>query len=931
MAQGLSKKIKALQFAFLSPDEIRRMSGVKIITADTYDDDGYPIEMGLMDLHLGVIEPNLRCRTCGGRVNECPGHFGIIELAMPVIHVGYAKEIKRLLQSTCRACGRMLPDAPPVRGEAMADDDAPTPAPRARDGKGKEERSCPHCHEVQQRIILDKPTTFRENGHKITPKEVRARLERIPDDDVRALDLNPKFGRPEWMVLTVLPVPPVQVRPSITLESGERSEDDLTHKLVDVLRINQRLRENRDMGAPQLVVEDLWELLQYHVTTYFDNQTSGIPPARHRSGRPLKTLAQRLKGKDGRFRSNLSGKRVNFSARTVISPDPLLSINDVGIPVEVARALTVPLEVTPHNQEIAKELVKRGPTPPPAADGTYQCGVNYLIREDGQRIKVMDKNSEACAELVAPGCVVERQLIDGDIVLFNRQPSLHRMSMMAHFVKVLPHKTFRFNLCDCPPYNADFDGDEMNLHVLQSQEARAEAKVIMKVEEHILSPRYGGPIIGMLHDHITAAFLLTYQNPKFSRSEVTYLLSKLRFPLPPPAGTDKDGNDYWTGKQLFSLTLPKDLSIEFRSNIWNRCDCPPMNCKHDSYVVVEKGDLKAGTIDAKAIAFQKGAILDAIARNNGPTRARQFLDEMSRLSITAIGLKGLSTGIDDEDVPETARKEIDDGLAKARLKVNELVEQYAKGELEQMPGRSVEETLEVMVRRELGKARDTAGDIAGRYLGLENPAVILAKSGARGSMLNLTQMAGSVGQQSVRGERLLRGYFSRTLPHFKRGDLGADARGFVSSSYKRGLSPTEYFFHSMGGREGLVDTAVRTSRSGYMQRRLINALEDLNVAEDGTVRNTAGTVIEYKYGEDGIDPSRSFGGQAVPLDEILASVLSRRVKPNVDSRGEPVAGAPTVTEEEMDLLAEAQLEEEGEEEEGEEFGAPEEGPDFGGE
>ncbi len=277
MAQSLSKRIKSLQFAFLSPDEIRRMSGVKIITADTYDDDGYPIEMGLMDLHLGVIEPNLRCRTCGGRVNECPGHFGIIELAMPVIHVGYAKEIKRLLQSTCRACGRILPDAPNPRAEVISDSEDPTtPAPRTREPK--DERVCPHCHEVQQRIILDKPTTFRENSHKITPKEVRARLERIPNEDVSALGLNPRFGRPEWMVLTVLPVPPVQVRPSITLESGERSEDDLTHKLVDVLRINQRLRENRDMGAPQLVVEDLWELLQYHVTTYFDNQTSGIPP-----------------------------------------------------------------------------------------------------------------------------------------------------------------------------------------------------------------------------------------------------------------------------------------------------------------------------------------------------------------------------------------------------------------------------------------------------------------------------------------------------------------------------------------------------------------------------------------------------------------------------------------------------------------------------
>ncbi|MCI4331917.1 MAG: DNA-directed RNA polymerase subunit A' [Thermoplasmata archaeon] len=928
MAQGLSKKIKSLQFAFLSPDEIRRMSGVKIITADTYDDDGYPIEMGLMDLHLGVIEPNLRCRTCGGRVNECPGHFGIIELAMPVIHVGYAKEIKRLLQGTCRACGRILPDAPSTRGESSAENEDGAPV---RTREPKEERSCPHCHEIQQKIVLDKPTTFRENGHKITPKEVRARLERIPDDDVRAMGLNPKFGRPEWMVLTVLPVPPVQVRPSITLESGERSEDDLTHKLVDVLRINQRLRENRDMGAPQLVVEDLWELLQYHVTTYFDNQTSGIPPARHRSGRPLKTLAQRLKGKDGRFRSNLSGKRVNFSARTVISPDPLLSINEVGIPVEVARALTVPLEVTLHNQEVAKEMVRRGPTPPFSPTGVYLCGVNYLIREDGQRIKVMEKNAEACVELVSPGCVVERQLIDGDIVLFNRQPSLHRMSMMAHFVRILPHKTFRFNLCDCPPYNADFDGDEMNLHVLQSQEARAEAKVLMKVEEHILSPRYGGPIIGMLHDHITSAFLLTYQNPHYTQSEVTYLLSKLHYPMPPPMGNDKDGSPYWTGKQLFSLTLPTDLTIEFRSNIWNRCDCPPMNCKHDSYVVIEKGVLKAGTIDKKAIAYEKGAILDAIARNNGMGRARQFLDEMSRLSITAIGLKGLSTGIDDEDVPEDARKEIDDAITKARVKVTELVEAFHRNQLEQMPGRSLDETLEVMVRRELGKARDQAGDIAGRYLGLENPAVILAKSGARGSMLNLTQMAGAVGQQSVRGERLMRGYYNRTLPHFARGDLGANARGFVSSSYKHGLSPTEYFFHSMGGREGLVDTAVRTSRSGYMQRRLINALEDLNVAEDGTVRNTAGTIIEYRYGEDGVDPTRSFQGQSVPLDEVLAEVLGRRVKPGVDTKGEPLAGTPTVGEEEMDLLAEAQLEEESDEEEGEDFATAEEGPDFGGE
>jgi DNA-directed RNA polymerase subunit A' len=434
----------------------------------------------------------------------------------------------------------------------------------------------------------------------------------------------------------------------------------------------------------------------------------------------------------------------------------------------------------------------------------------------------------------------------------------------------------------------------------------------------------------MLHDHITAAFLLTYQNPTFTRAEVTYLLSKLHYPMPPPAG-EKEGVEFWTGKQLFSLTLPDDLTLEFHSNIWARCDCSPLNCKHDAYVVIENGVLKAGTIDKKAIAYEKGAVLDAIARNDGMGRARQFLDEMSRLCITAIGLNGLSTGIDDEDVPEGAQKEIRTALEDARLKVNELVEQYREEKLEQMPGRSLEETLEVMVRRELGQARDKAGDIAGRFLGLENPAVILAKSGARGSMLNLTQMAGAVGQQSVRGERLMRGYVHRTLPHFQREDLGADARGFVSSSYKLGLSPTEYFFHSMGGRESLVDTAVRTSRSGYMQRRLINALEDVKVAADGTVRNTAGTVIEFRYGEDGIDPTRSFQGEAVALDEVVSQVLGRRVRTGDLKGPDDVEGAPPVSEEEMDLQAEAQLEEEESEDEGEETGGPEEGPEFGGE
>ncbi|MCU0798108.1 MAG: DNA-directed RNA polymerase subunit A' [Candidatus Thermoplasmatota archaeon] len=878
--QYIPKKISRIQFALISPDEVRKMSATKIITADTYDDDGFPIEMGLMDPRLGVIEPGLKCKTCGRKVDECPGHFGHIDLAMPVIHEGYTKLIKELLQSICRACGRVkLPkermdlylgkirelgdiSLHPFQFQTMTD--------QIRD-EAMDSMQCPHpdCGEKCKAISLDKPTTFREEGHKLTPKEIRERLERIPGEQLPLLGINPEVARPEWMILTSLPVPPVTVRPSITLESGDRSEDDLTHKLVDVLRINQRLQENRDSGAPQLIVEDLWELLQYHITTYFDNQTSGIPPARHRSGRPLKTLAQRLKGKEGRFRSNLSGKRVNFSARTVISPDPYISINEVGVPKEIAMELTVPIRVNEFNFEQTKEFVLRGPEVHP--------GANYIIRPDGQRLRLTDKNKESLLEKVMVGYVVERHLMDGDIVLFNRQPSLHRMSMMAHEVRVMEGKTFRLNLPDCPPYNADFDGDEMNLHCLQGEEARAEAMIIMRVQEHILSPRFGGPVIGALHDHISGSFKLTYKNPMFTKDDAYHILSRTSYkgPLPEPDSVGEDGVKRWGGRTIFSLILPPGLHMEYPSAIFTGDET---SRKEDTYVVIEPDDsgrslLRSGAIDEKSIGAFKGKLLEKIVRDFGTDIGRQFLDDATRLAIATITLIGFSTGIDEEDIPEEAKLRIQETLDDAERKVDDYVKKFNSGYLDPLPGRDLKETLEVEAMKTLGRARDQAGQIASRYLGLGNSAVIMARSGARGSMLNLSQMSGSIGQQAVRGERIQRGYQGRTLPHFKVNDLGAAAKGFVKSCYKKGLTPTEYFFHSMGGREGLVDTAVRTSRSGYMQRRLINALEDLKVLPDLTVRNTSEVIVQFLYGEDGIDPSRSVRSEPFDYDDIIMTAM----------------------------------------------------------
>ena len=883
-SRNITKKIGSITFTILSPNEIRNMSATKVITADTYDDDGFPIAMGLMDPRLGVIEPGLRCKTCGLRVgkDKCPGHFGHIDLAMPVIHVGLVKNIRDCLRSTCRECGRLL-----LTDKERKDylDEIERYNIEGRDTTyllkqivkdARKSDKCPHCGREVGKIELDKPTSLRENGKKLTPSEIREWLEKIRDEDLSLLDINKKAARPEWMVLTVLPVPPVTVRPSVTLQSGERSEDDLTHKLVDVIRINQRLQENRDAGAPQLIVEDLWELLQYHITTYLDNQTSGIPPARHRSGRPLKTLAQRLKGKEGRFRSNLSGKRVNFSARTVISPDPNLSINEIGVPEDIARELTVPVKVTAHNLEWCKNIVAQKELNAEEKPKKYQPCVNYVLRESEgmkQRIKVSERNAVTVAEKLEPGAIIERQLMNGDIALFNRQPSLHRMSMMAHRVKVVPDKTFRFNLCVCPPYNADFDGDEMNLHLIQGEEAQAEAEILMKVQENILSPRFGGAIIGGIHDHISGAFLLTHHGRKVPYGDASKILSAVKYEGKHPKIIEENDKKYISGKDIFSVLLPEDLNLEYKSKTCANCPvCKGPDCENDSYVIIKKGELLQGTVDENSIGAFKGRILDRIIRDHGMDAGREFIDNVTRMSISAITIFGFTTSIDDEDIPDEAKRQIQEGLSKAMKKIKSLVKAYENDELESLPGRSLEETLEMEIMRVTGKARDMAGEIAGRHLGLNNSAVIMAKSGARGSMLNLSQMSGCVGQQAVRGERIHRGYEHRTLPHFKKGDLGARAKGFVASCYKTGLTPTEYFFHSMGGREGLVDTAVRTSRSGYMQRRLINALEDVKVENDGTVRQAGGQVIQFLYGEDGVDPTRSLNGDAVDIDRIIKDV-----------------------------------------------------------
>ncbi|NPA04615.1 MAG: DNA-directed RNA polymerase subunit A' [Crenarchaeota archaeon] len=877
------KIIKSIKFGVLSPDEIRKMSVTAIVTSELYDEDGKPIQGGLMDPRLGAVTPGQICATCGNDAKNCPGHFGHIELARPVIHVGLAKHIYDALRTTCSKCHRIkLPEKELARYKKLLKrlrERWPLLAKMlilAVKKRASKVMICPHCGERQHKVIFEKPYTFyietKPRGKEfLNPIEVRRWLEHIPDDDVELLGFDPVEARPEWGVLTVLPVPPVHVRPSIVLETGIRAEDDLTHKLADIVRTNERLKDLLDAGAPQTLIDEHWMLLQYHVATYFDNELPRIPVARHRSGRPLKGLAQRLKGKEGRFRGNLSGKRVDYSARTVISPDPYISINEVGVPVEIAKILTVRTPVLPWNIEQMRKYVLNGPNKWP--------GANYVITPDGRKIDLRYADRKKIAETLAPGWFVERHLRDGDIVLFNRQPSLHRMSMMGHIVRVLPGKTFRLNLLVCPPYNADFDGDEMNLHVPRTEEAQAEARELMLVQHHILSPRYGGPIIGGLQDYVSGAYLLTIKATLLTKEDVADLLAVTGYEgeLPEPAIISP--RKLWTGKQLVSLFLPKDFNFKGKARVSAGIfACEDEFCLNDSYIVIKKGELLMGVLDKKAIgAEQPENMMHWLIKEYGTDTARRLYDTLFRMFIRLLEKRGFTMTVEDVALPEEARMKVKEVIAEAEEQVRELIREYEEGRLEPIPGRTMEETLELRILDALSDARKKIEDIVVDYLDPFNNVFIMARTGARGNELNITQMAAILGQQSVRGERIHRGYRGRFLPHFKPGDLGAAARGFVYSSFYDGLSPVEVFFHAAGGREGLVDTAVRTSQSGYMQRRLINALQDLRVEYDGTTRLPDGTLVQIRYGEDGVDPMKSAHGKAVNIDREIERVIGWRV------------------------------------------------------
>ncbi len=461
------ESVVGIQFSIFSPEEIERRSVVEITSQATYDGNEPKIG-GLFDPRMGVLDNGKVCRSCGQTNHGCPGHFGHYRLARPVYYIQFMSTIMNVLKCVCIRCSKLLIDKDihttlkNKKGESRWREILALCGKVGRCGQETEDgcgalKPYKFTREGIARIVAHYNMSDEgEENKKSTQQQpleveyVHRLFRRITDEDVDFMGLSRHWCRPDWMICTILPIPPPQVRPSVVQDNSQRSEDDLTHKLHEIIKHDRSLLQKIENNANKAVIDDLTNVVQYHVATLVNNKIPGVAVSAQRSGRPLKSIQDRLGSKEGRIRFNIQGKRVEFSARSVITPDPNISIGELGVPEEIAKNLTIPERVTAFNKERLYKFIQNGADKYP--------GAKTIVREDGRMISLKHLNTK---ELVLyNGDTVNRHLLDGDIVLFNRQPTLHKMSMMAHRVRVLPYKTFRLNVLVTRPYNADFDGDK---------------------------------------------------------------------------------------------------------------------------------------------------------------------------------------------------------------------------------------------------------------------------------------------------------------------------------------------------------------------------------------------------------------------------------------------------------------------------------------
>nr|CAG4636748.1 EOG090X00BV [Ceriodaphnia reticulata] len=721
--------------------------------------------------------------------------------------------------------------------------------------------------------------------------------------------------------LQVIPVIPPKFRPTNVVNSQvqENGQTSVLRKIVTdnfvvkaALYAQQRnsfdslppdsQRLLRSLQGTTLLdkLQNAWQNLQQNVNLIADTAES-------KEAASLTGFRQIMEKKEGLFRMHMMGKRVNFAARSVITPDPNLDVEEVGVPDCFAKKLTYPTPVTSWNVYELRDSVRNGPAIYPGAVAIEDSNgkVIMLNEKDPTQREAVAKTLLTPSEAIPK--IVHRHLKSGDILLLNRQPTLHKPSIMAHKARVLMgEKTLRLHYANCKAYNADFDGDEMNAHFPQNEVARAEAYNIVAVPYQYLVPKDGTPLSGLIQDHMISGVKLTMRGQFFNRSDYQQLVfaglggreyngaTKL---LPP---TILKPVPLWSGKQILSTIItnltPKGkplinmnstakISVKDWQSVpprqWKAGGTPLANANSmtESEVIIRHGELLVGVLDKMHYGSTSYGLIHAFSELYGGRYSCRLLSSFSRLFTTFLQLRGFTLGVEDILVTPKAdkkRKKIinrlktigDSTAARAvgidpeQIKTSGMKVVYKKMEEAHFSRSTLKRmTIDREYKSETDKITNEVNKacIPGGLHRIfpDNNLSLMIQSGAKGSSVNAMQISCLLGQIELEGKRPPLMISGRSLPSFVAYDTSPRAGGFIAGRFMTGIRPQEFFFHCMAGREGLIDTAVKTSRSGYLQRCLVKHLEGVSVAYDHTVRDSDGLVLQFLYGEDGLDIGKS--------------------------------------------------------------------------
>jgi DNA-directed RNA polymerase II subunit RPB1 len=854
------RTVTAIEFCVQSNKSIIDYSAIQeqagLIKPEIYTGEN-PTVGGVIDNRLGTTSRTIRCSTCMETGWNCPGHFGHVQLAEPVYHIGMIPYVRNILRCVCIVCKKLLvgnnnPDVARIiqtkqgaqRYEAMKN-------------LCSNINHCQNCGSFAHKITVDKKfghisviaTPIRKNvadeemdknkkraPQGLTPQIVYDILKNLSDEDVMTLGINPVRTRPENMIIVNLPVPPIQVRPSMRLESSNISNmhDDLTGKLVEIIRSNQNLKDTKGNGSLSKYsnVNEDHLCLQLHVATWQNNDNLGTLKSQQKSGKPTKSLAERLEGKEGRIRANLMGKRADYSGRGVIGSDPYIDLDEVGVPLRIARNLTYREIVTPNNIGFLTRLVQNGTRVYPGATHVIQSRVedDGSVREVFCNLQVRRVTDQIVLQI---GDKVERQIVNGDVALLNRQPSLHKYSIMTHRIHVLrdpTNQTIRINVNITDPYNADFDGDEMNLHLPQSIQTVVEIRLNAGSTNLFVSAGNSKILNKPKQDSSIGSYILTDDDVYIDWKDVMDILAYTKG----GNAADIPKGHLVSGKHVYSLILPKELNLEQK--------------RDDAYnIFIRNGELLAGRISSS----ENGSVVQKLWFQYGSKVTSDFIDDVHRMMLQFLMLHGVTVGAWDAQVPKKVHREIRRMIETRRREMMTKITEY-----ENDPYAASPEAFEAHMQESLQSLTGDFNKIVMANLDKKSGLYLAIKAGSSGTDMNATQIVVAVGQVIIDQKRIMPRFNNRSLPCYAQFDNSPAARGMCVRSFMQGLSPQELFYQAMAGREGVINTAITTADTGYFQRKLIKFLEDIKQEYDGTVRNANDKIIQLVYGDAGLNNER---------------------------------------------------------------------------